>query len=91
MTKHVNIILEGMVQGVFFRESTLDKARELSIAGFILNQPDGSVFIEAEGDESSVATFVDWCKQGPPQANVQKCTTTDAEIKGFSEFEIHSV
>lgn len=91
MTKHVNIIAEGSVQGVFFRESTLDMARELSIFGFILNQPDGSVFIEAEGEETAIEQFIHWCKDGPPEATVQKFTVTEGNLKGFTEFEIHSV
>jgi acylphosphatase len=46
---HYQITVSGKVQGVWFRKSTQDKARELGLRGFVRNQPDGSVYIEASG------------------------------------------
>ncbi|HNU41845.1 MAG TPA: acylphosphatase, partial [Cyclobacteriaceae bacterium] len=45
---HINILVTGTVQGVYYRASTKQKADELGIKGFVRNQPDGSVYIEAE-------------------------------------------
>jgi acylphosphatase len=53
MKKHFNIRISGRVQGVFFRASTKAKAEELGISGFVQNEPDGSVYIEAEGEEAT--------------------------------------
>ena len=51
------IIVTGKVQGVWFRDSTLKKAHELGVKGFVKNQPDGSVYIEAEGTPSAIKEF----------------------------------
>lgn len=58
MKIHVNISVSGRVQKIGFRYSTLEVANQLGIAGFVQNQPDGSVYIEAEGPEESVETFI---------------------------------
>jgi len=50
MKKHVNITVKGRVQGVGFRYSAMEAAEELGIKGFVRNMPDGSVYIEAEGE-----------------------------------------
>jgi len=59
MIKKVNILVSGRVQGVFYRTSTRDKALELGINGWIMNKPDGSVYIEAEADESILDQFIE--------------------------------
>ena len=53
MKKSVIIVVRGRVQGVFFRASAAEKAAELRLAGFVRNEPDGSVYMEAEGDETT--------------------------------------
>ncbi|MBK7888769.1 MAG: acylphosphatase [Bacteroidetes bacterium] len=50
----VRIIVTGKVQGVFFRQSALSKALDLKLRGFVMNQPDGSVLIEAIGEEENI-------------------------------------
>jgi acylphosphatase len=67
---HYQITVSGKVQGVWFRKSTQDKARELGLRGFVRNQPDGSVYIEASGSPEVLSEFIDWCRQGPPMARV---------------------
>ena len=88
MQKHVSIKVSGRVQGVFFRASTKTKAKELDIKGYVRNERDGSVYIEAEGDESNLKTFVDWCHLGPQNAHVTGCEIKEAAIKGFEDFTI---
>jgi len=66
----VNLIVTGRVQGVFYRQSTLQEAQRLGLRGWVANLPDGSVEIEAEGEEGAVADLVAWAKVGPPAAHV---------------------
>lgn len=85
---HVNIKIFGKVQGVFFRHSARLKAKELGIAGFARNEPDGAVYIEAEGDEKALERFLEWCKHGSESAEVEKVESFPGEVKGFSDFVI---
>lgn len=86
MRKHFNITVAGRVQGVFFRASTKTSADHLNIKGFVKNQSDGSVYIEAE--EKYLEKFIEWCKQGPKAARVDTCEITDGSLKGFTDFLI---
>lgn len=89
MRKHLNIRVFGQVQGVFFRHSARQKAEELGIKGFAKNEPDDSVYIEAEGEEENLKKFLDWCYQGPAFAQVKKVESKfSSEIKIFNEFMI---
>ncbi|MBI2013716.1 MAG: acylphosphatase [Candidatus Colwellbacteria bacterium] len=69
--KHIDIIVKGKAQGVFFRHFAQKRAEELGIKGFAENLPDGSVYIEAEGEEENLKNFIDWCHQGSPLAQVK--------------------
>ena len=82
------IKITGKVQGVWFRDSTLKKARELGVNGFVENQPDGSVYIEAEGTKSALDEFTKWCHEGPPFAKVEKVEISDMELTYFDKFKI---
>jgi len=88
--KHLEIKIFGRVQGVFFRHSAKQKAEELNIKGFAKNEPDGTVYIEAEGEEENLKQFLDWCYQGSPFALVEKVEFQfKADIKKhFNEFVI---
>ncbi|HEY0654004.1 MAG TPA: acylphosphatase [Chryseosolibacter sp.] len=88
MRKHLNITVAGRVQGVFFRASTKTSADHLDIKGFVKNQPDGSVYIEAEGEEKDLEKFISWCSQGPKAARVERCNIEEAGLEGFTEFVI---
>lgn len=85
--KHLDIKIFGLVQGVFFRANAKKKAEELQITGFIRNEPDGAVYIEAEGKKENLQHFLDWCKNGPPMALVEKVESEySSELKNFSNF-----
>lgn len=86
--KHVRIRVTGVVQGVFFRVSTRDAATKLGIVGSVRNESDGSVFIEAQGDEHKVEKFVDWCRKGPPRASVARVQVEEVPLQTFSCFEV---
>lgn len=86
--KHFSIRITGKVQGVFFRASAKDKADELNIKGIARNEPDGSVYIDAEGDEQNLKRFVEWCKQGPRLARVDRCEIEEKATQNFDHFSI---
>ena len=88
MIKHFNIKIYGRVQGVFFRESARNKAEELGINGFAKNEPDGIVYIEAEGEEEKLKEFIKWCGYGPELAGVGKINFKEGELKNFEKFVV---
>lgn len=85
----VNIRVFGIVQGVFFRRSTKDKADELGISGWVRNEPDGSVEIMATGEKEVLVDLIEWCKDGSPMAKVDKVDADWlSEIEDFGYFSI---
>jgi len=62
--------VSGRVQGVFFRASTRDRARQLGLVGRARNLPDGRVEVIASGPEADLAALRRWLHDGPPQASV---------------------
>ncbi len=82
------LIIHGRVQGVGFRYFVRQKADLLNIAGFVRNQHDGSVYIEAEGDSGQLEIFISVCKQGPYHAVVQETNIQYCPLQGFQVFEI---
>ena len=88
MKQTVQLKITGTVQGVFFRQSTVEKARELDIAGWVRNCEDGSVELEAEGDENLLKVFVQWCHRGPRNAVVKEVEVKNVDVKNYPAFEI---
>ena len=72
MPSHIRLRITGRVQGVFYRQSTAEKARELGLKGFVMNMKDGSVVLEAAGDDVSLKALRLWCESGPPLAKVDR-------------------
>ena len=62
--------MTGRVQGVAYRASTVYEARGHGLTGWVRNLPDGSVELEAQGDEDGVSALLAWCRHGPPAARV---------------------
>ena len=86
--KCVTLRILGKVQGVFFRNEARKKAEALGIKGFAHNEPDGSVLIEAEGEDRAVDQFISWCGEGPSSARVEKLEKQEGPLRGFKEFQI---
>jgi acylphosphatase len=86
--KHLNITVRGKVQGVFYRMSTKAVADQLGVRGTIKNLPDGDVFIEAEADKATMEMFLDWCREGPQDAEVTSVETNESELKNYRNFEV---
>ncbi|NQU33286.1 MAG: acylphosphatase [Bacteroidetes bacterium] len=82
------ISVYGKVQGVGFRYHTSKKAAEFNISGFVRNKPDGSVYIEAEGEEIDLLAFIDWCEVGPQWSRVIKIETQTIPPLYASGFQI---
>jgi acylphosphatase len=85
----VRIIIRGRVQGVFFRDSTRRKAKELGVLGWVKNRDDGDVEVLAEGASAAVEKLAEWCHKGPPHAMVIKVRQEQEEWQGeFDSFNI---
>ena len=84
MPQRVHVIVQGRVQGVYFRASTRDRARQLGLSGWVCNCSNGNVELIAEGDKDRLEQLVSWCHKGPSGAIV-----SDVNIKwqeGTGEF-----
>ena len=86
--QHHTIIVTGKVQGVFFRASTREQAIRLHIRGWVKNEADGSVRIEAEGEEAALQQLIEWCQQGPRRAQVAKVTAQPGEVMHYTDFTV---
>jgi acylphosphatase len=89
MIRQARIVVKGIVQGVFYRYSTKQTADALGLAGTVRNRPDGSVEVVAEGEEKDVARLIEWCKQGPRGAFVERTDVEWTDLTGgFRDFSI---
>ena len=88
--KHFNITVFGKVQGVGYRYSAMKMAKAYGIRGFVQNHSDGSVYIEAEGDETNILLFLDWCQRGPGFGRVDRITKVESGFRDFQDFSIRN-
>ncbi|NML21033.1 acylphosphatase [Pseudoflavitalea sp. G-6-1-2] len=88
MTQTYSITVKGKVQGVYYRQSTKEKALQLGITGYVKNQPDGSVKILASGTTEQLLQLVMWCKQGPARAEVASVDVETVAPHAFFGFSI---
>jgi acylphosphatase len=83
------LIIEGIVQGVWFRDSTRREAIALGVCGWVKNRPDRKVEVLAEGPEEQVKKLVSWCHHGPPSAQVYQVNEREEKWVGeFDSFDI---
>jgi acylphosphatase len=82
------VVMGGRVQGVWFRASTQERARELALTGWVRNRHDGKVEAVFEGPSSAVRRMVAWCYRGPRMAQVRdvelEWEEPTGEFEGFS-------
>jgi acylphosphatase len=89
MMKRFHVYISGRVQGVFFRANTAQKARELGLAGWVKNLPDGSVETVFEGERNRVEEMLAWCRVGTPPARVDNIEYVEEKADGsFNDFKI---
>ncbi|MBK7095780.1 MAG: acylphosphatase [Saprospiraceae bacterium] len=86
--KNLIIIVEGKVQGVWFRASTRKMAEELNLHGFVKNEPDGSVYIELTGEDQPVMKLIEWALHGPELSVVEKVSIIKSKFVHESGFTI---
>jgi len=87
--KHISLKIFGKVQGVFFRVETKEHADRLGITGWVKNESDGTVMIEAEGDQEGLQKLLAWCKIGTRGSTVSKVEHEWSEnLKNYQFFEI---
>ena len=85
----VRLIIQGRVQGVWFRDSTRREAMRLGVNGWVKNRRDGGVEVLAEGPEERVKQLVTWCHHGPSHARVTDVHQTEEAWQGeFDSFDI---
>jgi acylphosphatase len=82
------LVVHGKVQGVFFRDSTREAARNEGVAGWATNRPDGSVEVVLEGPPGAVDLVAGYVRRGPSSARVDNVETRDEAPEGLSGFEI---
>ncbi len=83
------LIIKGRVQGVNFRYYTQREAQKHNLTGWVRNLPDGSVAALFEGDEDEVEAMVQWCRHGPPSAQVTEMIVQPEDYR--SEFQSFSI
>jgi acylphosphatase len=85
----VRLVVDGRVQGVFFRAATAQEARGLGLGGWVRNLPDGRVEIVAEGERRTLEMLLAWAHHGPPAARVTDVEVEWIEYVGkFKGFEV---
>jgi acylphosphatase len=84
----IHLIVAGKVQGVYYRVSAREAARQLGITGWVRNRPDSSVEILATGEPAQLEAFVAWCKKGPAGAIVYQLTREERPLQLFDGFTI---
>jgi acylphosphatase len=82
------VVVRGLVQGVWFRDSTLRLARRHHVAGWVRNRADGTVEAVFEGEPGAVERLVDFCRVGPPDARVTAIEETEEEPEGLRGFDV---
>jgi acylphosphatase len=85
---HYDVKIHGNVQGVGFRYYAKQTADVLGIFGWVRNESDGSVTLEAEGEEEKIIQFLQWCRTGPRYAKIEKVDIDVSDIKNYSDFKI---
>ena len=82
------LTVSGRVQGVFYRDTCRREATARGVSGCAANRPDGTVEVFLEGPADAVEAVIDWCRQGPPHADVTDVQVDGVELRGITGFEI---
>jgi acylphosphatase len=81
-------IVHGLVQGVFFRDSTRRRAQSRGVVGWVTNRPDGAVEAVFEGDPDAVDSMLRFMREGPGRADVDEVEVFEEEHEGLRGFEV---
>jgi acylphosphatase len=83
-----HVFVSGTVQGVYYRATTRDQAREQGVDGWVRNLADGRVEAVFEGPSEAVEAMVEWCHEGSPAATVEAVEVDYGDPEGLEGFEI---
>jgi DNA ligase D-like protein (predicted 3'-phosphoesterase) len=89
--KALRVTVRGSVQGVFFRQATVERAERLGVLGWVRNEDDGTVLVHAEGPEAAVDELVAFLGEGPPGANVENVELDQVKVEGHEQFAVRGV
>ena len=86
----VHLVIKGEVQGVFYRATAKEVAKDLQITGWIRNSQNGDVEAMVSGNEISIKQFIEWCRKGPRNAIVEEVFVKEADNveNDFDGFQI---
>ena len=82
------VVVHGRVQGVAFRDATRRQASSRGVAGWVTNRSDGAVEAVFEGDPDDVRSLVEFAREGPRAADVDRVDETDEDPEGLSGFDV---
>jgi acylphosphatase len=87
MKARAHVFISGRVQGVFFRSETKHETTKHGLSGWVRNLPDDRVEAVFEGEQEDVKKLLEFCKKGPPGAEVTRIDvsweTYSGEFRGF--------
>lgn len=81
-----HLMIQGRVQGVWYRNWTVETAQSLGLTGWVRNRADGSVEVLVEGALDAIERFVALAQDGPPAARVVRIDSTDVPVEGHAQF-----
>jgi acylphosphatase len=84
ITRH--LIIHGRVQGVYFRESMRQRARQFGVTGWVRNRADGTVEAMVQAETEAVTAIIEWASHGPDAANVTDLESKDGD-GNYTAFE----
>jgi acylphosphatase len=83
-----HVVIHGNVQGVFFRDSTRERAQTRGVAGWVANRSDGAVEAVFEGDPEAVESMIRFAHDGPRRADVERVEVAEEEPEGLDGFAV---
>ena len=87
----LRVVIRGDVQGVGYREATLQRARRLGLMGWVRNGEDGCVLVHAEGPEQAVDELISFLAEGPSASRVADVEAEKGKVEGHEQFAIRGV
>ncbi len=84
----IRVVVHGVVQGVWFRESCRRMAIDQGVHGWVRNREDGTVEAVFEGEPQPVSVVVSWCRIGPPRADVTSIDVSEESPEGVNGFRV---
>ncbi len=87
MKKSIRLYINGIVQGVFFRNFVKENAEKCNVKGFVRNLDDGRIEIFLEGDVDDVNKMIEICKTGPKHSQIKNVEEKEEKFQDFKNFK----